>query len=186
MNIGIDIDDTLIKTREYQIVYWKEYISEHPNPQFTEELPSNINSFGDPHIDLFWDLYRARLFDAPFKEHTSEIINKLKQEGFNVYIITARKREKYPNLEEKIGATLKDANIPYDKILTNAFDKGKCMVENNVDILIDDEIFNCESAIKYGKKAILFREPCDYQGLRCNSWLELYDILNNLKERGEL
>lgn len=186
MNIGIDIDDTLIKTREYQTIYWKEFIKTHPNTKYTEELPSNINTFGDPDIDEFWDIYRAKLFAAPFKENTSEILHKLKQSGFNIYIVTARRKEKYQHLREKISESLKENNIPYDMILTDAKEKGKCMQENNIDILIDDEIFNCESAIKYGKKAILFNEGKTYEGIKTTDWLELYDILIDLKERGEL
>lgn len=186
MNIGIDIDDTLIKTREYQTIYWREFIKEHPNETYTEELPDNINTFGDPYIDIFWDIYRGLLFSSPFKENTSEVLKKLKQDGFNIYIITARRKEKYANLEDKIISTFIENDIPYDGILTDAKDKGKCMQDNNIDILIDDEIYNCESAIKYGKKAILFNDRKEYTGLKTTSWLELYDMIIDLKNRGEL
>lgn len=186
MNIGIDIDDTLIKTRKYQIIYWREFIKTHPNNNYTEDLPNNINTFGDPYIDEFWDIYRTKLFNAPFKENTSKVLHKLKQDGCNISIVTARRKEKYPNLEEKIISTFIENDIPYDVIVTDAKDKGKCMKENNIDILIDDEIYNCESAIEYGKKAILFNDKKEYQGLKTTDWLELYNIIIDLKNRGEL
>lgn len=186
MNLGIDIDDTLIKTRESQIIYWKEYVRKNPHENFTEELPLNINHLGDTYIDTFWDNYRGKLFSSPFKENASEVLHKLKQEGFNIFIVTARIKEKYPNLEEKIISSFAENNIPFDKIFTDARNKGKCMQDNNIDILIDDEITNCESAIKYGKKAILFNDRKEYSGLKTTNWLELYDIITDLKNRGEL
>lgn len=186
MNIGVDIDDTLTKTRESQIIFWREYIKDYPNENYTEVLPDNINTFGDEYIDAFWDCYREKLFASPFKEDASEVLQKLKKDGFNIYIITARRKEKYPHLEEMIMKNFKENNIPYDKILTDAKDKGKCMSENNVSILIDDEIFNCEDAIKYGKKAILFNDRVKYDGLKVNNWLDLYDLISTLKNRGEL
>lgn len=186
MNIGIDIDDTLIKTREYQKIFWAEYIKNYPNDNYNENLPDNINTFGDPFIDVFWDLYREQLFNSPFKENTSQILHKLKKEGFNIYIITARRKEKYPNLEDKIISTFVENNIPYDYILTDAKDKGKCMEENNINLLIDDEIYNCESAINHGKMAILFNDKKEYKGLKTTNWLDLYKIIIDLKNRGEL
>ena len=50
MNIGIDIDDTLTNTKELQIKYWQEYFFKKPHSNYTKELPSNINDFGDDYI----------------------------------------------------------------------------------------------------------------------------------------
>lgn len=186
MNIGIDIDDTLIKTREYQNIYWREFIKNYPHDKYTEDLPDNINTFGDPYIDKFWDIYRESLFNSPFKENTSEILHQLKKDGFNLYIVTARRKEKYAGLEDKIIKTFIENDIPYDGILTDAKDKGKCMEEHDISLLIDDEIYNCESAIKYGKKAILFNDKKEYKGLQTTNWLDLYKMITDLKDRGEL
>lgn len=67
MKIGIDIDDTITDTRSLQIKYWKDYIKNYPNESYTENLPDSINGFSDSYVQIFWDIYREQLFDAPIK-----------------------------------------------------------------------------------------------------------------------
>lgn len=183
MNLGIDIDDTLLNTRENQIIYWKQYHQKYPNDKYTDELPENINQFGDEYINTFWDIYRAKLFDSAFKENASFVLHALKNMGYKISIITSRRKEKYPNLINKIMESFIENDIPYDEIFTDVKEKGLCMLENNIDILIDDEIFNCENAIKYGKKAILFNDRPDYEGLQTTCWLDVLAILSKEKHK---
>ena len=50
--IGLDLDDTLIDTNEKIKIYWKEYYKKHPNKEYTEEVPYNINFFGYSSVHL--------------------------------------------------------------------------------------------------------------------------------------
>ena len=143
MLIGIDIDVTLINTKEKQLIYWEEYVTKNPKEGYTKELPSTINYFDDKYINIFWDTYRKHLaFEPSFKDNVSEILHKLKKEGFKFCIVTARREEKCPNIKNKIKNWFKENNIPSDIIHTDVDNKGLFCKENNIDIFIDDDIKN--------------------------------------------
>lgn len=181
MKIGIDIDDTLTNTKELQIKYWKEYYLKNPDPNFSKEIPTNINSFGNEYISTFWDTYREALFTPPIKENASNIIKKLNQEGYQLCIITSRPDYKYHNLKERIITWLHKNNINITEINTNIRDKALFCHKNNIDLLIDDSIEHVTNTIKHNKKAILFNNIKDYQGLQTDNWLDLYNIIKKMK-----
>lgn len=185
MRIGIDIDDTLANTRDLQQIYWQEFIKENPTDEFSSDLPSNINSFGNDYIDKFWDTYR---YDFAFKtvgiKGASEVIDKLKDKH-EIWIMTSRPKHKYKNnLEELLKKWLNDNKLYCDEIRTTIYDKGLYMKENNVDLLVDDSYHHCESAIKNGKKAIWFSELVreDICCFQTHDWNTVLDIITNLED----
>ena len=171
MKIGIDIDDTICNTKVLQIDCWKEYFNNNKCDRFTEELPSNINSFGDPYIDLFWDTYRETFFSPELKSNVSEVINRLQSKGVECYIITSRITEKYDNLVERLDNWLKSNNINMDGIYTGIKDKAKFLVDNNIDVLIDDDIRHYNKVSEVGKIGIHFNEDM--------TWEKVEEIINN-------
>lgn len=182
MKIAIDIDDTLTNTKENQLNLWKEYIVKYPNPNYNEELPHNINEFdAEEYIDNFWELYRYTLsFESTYKQDASNIIDKLKNDGHELCIVTSRPDTKYNNLKANIIKGLKDNNIHIDSIYTNAKDKGQFCKKHGFDLLIDDSIKQILSAQKNGLKAILFNKNNEYKGLQTTTWKDLYDIIKTL------
>lgn len=182
MKIAIDIDDTLTNTKENQIKLWKKYYNSNPKIGFSEQLPSDINEFdADEYIGIFWDTYREELsFNSTYKKDASNIIDKLKEEGYELCIVTSRPDERYTNLKEKITKALKENNINIDSIHTNARDKGLYCKEHNFDLLIDDNIKQIKSAQNNGLKGILFNEIPNYEGLQTNNWKDLYNIIKEL------
>ena len=181
MNIGIDIDDTLTNTKELQIKYWQEYFFKKPHSNYTKELPSNINDFGDDYIGTFWDNYREALFAPPIKENASLIIKKLNQEGHQLCIITSRPDNKYPNLKKRILTWFQENDINITEINTNIRDKALFCKEHNIDLLIDDSITHIKNATEYNIKTILFNKIPQYKGLKTDNWLELYNIIHTIK-----
>lgn len=182
MKIAIDIDDTLTNTKDNQIKLWKEYYNNNPKKGFSEELPKDINEFNvDEYIGIFWDTYREELsFKSSYKKDVSIIIDKLKEDGHELSIVTSRPDDRYENLKEKIANALKSNNIHIDTIHTNARDKGIYCKEHNFDLLIDDNIKQIQSAKNNGLKGILFNEIKDYKGLQTNNWKDLYNIIKEL------
>lgn len=182
MKIAIDIDDTLTNTKENQLKLWKEYITNYPNPNYSEELPKDINEFDvDEYLETFWNTYREELsFNSSYKKDVSSIVDKLKEDGHELCIVTSRPIERYTNLIEKITKALKENNIHIETIHTNALDKGKYCKEHNFDLLIDDNIKQIKSAQKNGLKAILFNENSEYEGLQTTTWKDLYNIIKEL------
>lgn len=182
MKIAIDIDDTLTNTKDNQIKLWKEYYNKSPKIGFSEELPKDINEFdADEYICIFWDTYREQLsFNSTYKKDASTIIDKLKEDGHELCIVTSRPDSRYNNLKEKITNALKENNIHIDTIHTNARDKGLYCKEHNFDLLIDDNIKQIQSAQNNGLKAILFNNDKNYKGLQTTTWKELYNIIKTL------
>lgn len=170
MRIGIDIDDTICNTKVLQIDCWKEYFNNNKCERFTEELPSNINSFGDPYIDLFWDTYRETFFSPELKENVVEVINRLQSKGVECFIITSRITEKYDNLVGRLDEWLSSNGIKMNDFYTGIKDKAGFLVENNIDILIDDDIRHFNSVLELGKICIHFNEDM--------TWLKVEEIIN--------
>ena len=105
MKIAIDIDDTLTNTKDNQIKLWKEYYNRQPKVGFSEQLPSDINEFdADEYIGIFWNTYREQLsFNSTYKKDASTIIDKLKNDGHELCIVTSRPDDRYENLKERIA-----------------------------------------------------------------------------------
>ena len=177
MIIGIDIDDTLTNTKEMQSTYWKEYHHNNPNPDYTDEIPQNINTFGFKYIEDYWDIYREKLFYPTFKDNASLIVNKLKDDGYTLCVITSRPDYKYKDLHKRLEEWFKDNNIPITTIYTNIKNKGHYCKKKKIDILIDNDIAQIEEANKYNIKTILFDDLEGYCGVKTNNWLDLYEII---------
>ena len=171
MKVGIDIDDTICNTKALQIDCWKEYYNSNKNELFTEELPSNINSFGNPYIDLFWDTYRETFFSPELKDDVGDVINKLQSKGIKCYIITSRITEKYENLVGRLDEWLRGEGIKMDGFYTGIKDKAKFLVDNDIDVLIDDDIRHYNNVTESGKVAIHFNDDM--------TWKKVEEIINN-------
>lgn len=182
MKIGIDIDDTLTNTRREQKKKWLLFIKEHPNKNYSKELPNNINDFGDDYIQLFWDTYRENLsFKCTFKKNASLILNLLK-EKHNLCIITSRPSNKYKNLKPRLKEWLKLNNIPIDEIYTDIKDKASFCLNNHIDLLIDDNLKHCNKANELNIKTILFNRNPNYHNYQANTWLKVYSIINKIEK----
>ena len=96
MNIGVDIDDTITNTYETLLTIismkyglnYKKLISMNLG---YEEVESNLDNY---------DLYKKDLFavmakSVTLKENVVEVLKKLKSEGNNIILITARNYEEY-------------------------------------------------------------------------------------------
>ena len=181
MRIGVDIDDTLINTKEVQLTKWIEYTTNNPHPRYNHELPANINHFGDPYIDRFWDEYREVLsFSPSFKEGAVEALMHLRSLGNEVVIITSRPQEKYQDLVERIYNMCRNSGLQVDDIATDVFDKGAYCKEHNIDIFIDDDIRHISSANKYEVYTILFNEDPNYIGLQLTDWGSVDKLLTKI------
>jgi len=135
MRIGIDIDDTLVNTKEKQLIYWKDYVTKNPKEGYTEEIPNTINDFGDEYVQIFWDTYREQLsFSPTFKENASLILHKLKDNNFTLCVITSRPDAKYKDLKIRLKNWFNANDIPIDIIYTDVRNKGLFCKENNIDM----------------------------------------------------
>ena len=194
MNIGIDIDGVLTNLENYIATIGKKFTILN-NLGFDDKMSQNsIYGFlkkEDSHA--FWDKH---WFDyaknIPARPNCSQIINKLKQEGNNIIIITARTYDsqiikygikKQKEMEQEIINWLQNNNINYDKLIFSDINKLKNCIDNNIDIMIEDSISNIEQLKKH-MKIICFNAKYnkvykDRNLLRVDNWENIYQLISN-------
>ena len=193
MRIGVDLDDTLSimkKDFDISICNYATSIGKNPNYQKLQQMHKDPNA---KHIystccdltkkeihQFFCDFHENTSLNVPARENCANVLNKLKAEGDEIYIITAREKEVYPNVENITRLWLKKHNIPYDKLITSATEKGFIAIKEKIDVLIDDCLANCQDVENLGIPSIKF---CDYEiENSTNDWLKIYDMISNMKK----
>ena len=191
MRIGIDLDDTITKTDEILFKYAKIYNEE-------EKILFNINreewnltkAFGwnEENIKEFFSKYLKSIYEeAEIKENAKERINKLKDDGNEIIIITARDTKSLKEVHEVCEDWLINNKINVDKIVVDGEDKAQKCLENKIDIFIDDNICNCENVYNNLKIPVLLmngRYNKDYQNpkiKRVYNWNEIYNEICKYK-----
>lgn len=180
MRIGIDIDDTITDT--YLIVL--KHIAEYFKRDYEE-----LKSIGYTYDEFFTDsefIGFEKFVDDNFhkliptlkpKEGAVEVINKLKQDGHEIIIVTARSSAK-PNQNIDF---LNSYNIPFDKFYEGIKDKGELSKKENIDVLIDDSYKHYQQCQRENIRAILFDAPYNRKYEECErvtNWNEVYDIVS--------
>ena len=191
MKIGIDIDNVLSNFNE---ILLNDYL----------EHDKTLNNNGIIHKGEYirrmfdWDtsyeqnyyrnnIERLASLLTPIK-NSSRYINKLKEDGNEISIISGRDNGEYSNPYDMTINWLKKYNIPYDKlILTNAYkhqEKAEVCKELGIDIMIDDSINVCKKCSDNNIECILFGTPYNKEEKRfnrINSWEEIYNYVRNKK-----
>ena len=191
MRIGIDLDDTITKTDEILFKYAKIYNEE-------EKILFNINreewnltkAFGwnEENIKEFFSKYLKSIYEeAEIKENAKERINKLKDDGNEIIIITARDTKSLKEVHKVCKDWLINNKINVDKIVVDGEDKAQKCLENKIDIFIDDNICNCENGYNNLKIPVLLMKGGynkDYQNpkiKRVYNWNEIYNEICKYK-----
>ena len=197
MRIGIDIDGVLTNIEQYVIDYFTKYCVENnieyiigsSNYEFykTFNITKEIeNEFWKNHIQDYAIKEKARPFAA-------EIIKKLKEEGHEIYIITARwltnrDDELGENMRQIVKNWLAENKIIYDKLIFSKAAKEKKsqeIIENEIDLMIEDNPNNINELSKlvpiicYNTE---YNKECKGNKIiRCYSWYDIYNEINKLK-----
>ncbi len=128
---------------------------------------------------------------AHFIYGAEEILNKLKEEGHQLILLTSRGecgKDYEITLAEK---RLKKFHVKFDKkIYARGRNKGEVCKENNIDLLIDDLPKNCFNAVSYGVKALFFTSPRikqinDESIPAVDDWMDVYVAIQDMKIVGE-
>lgn len=195
MNIGIDIDGVLTDIEKFMIEYGTKFCLE-------EDLEINIKqidysemvmfNWTQEQSDRFWNRYfTGYTLNETQRKFASEVINKLREQGNKIYIITARNEyglseEYYGKMQQLTKEWLRKQNITYDRLIF-AKDEEKISqcLENNIDVMIEDSprnINDISRKVKVIKYACKYNE--DVEGaniITAYSWCHIYDLINKLK-----
>ncbi len=176
MNIGIDIDNTICNTEEIINKYQNIFIKE--NNISKEELWNNNNY----RLDFLEKYLKIIYKEVSIKEHAKEVINKLSKNN-KIYLITARSNNYFINNTEELTINYFNNNkIHIDDLIINAKDKVDACIDNNIDIMIEDSVYNYNKLINNDINTILFDDKHKNTNIkdRVISWKDIEKIINNL------
>lgn len=189
MRIGIDIDNVILETDE---VLLEEFLKEDKNKRnkgiINKDLylMSGMFDWSKEEIDEFLHINMENIAkNLKPKENAKYYIDKLLNEGHEIYLISNRSTKQYTNAFETTTNNLKDNEINYTKlIITETNDKSSACLENNIDVMIDDRPSNCFKLIDKNIKCILFKSKYEKRVFDefdvINNWDELYILLNKM------
>ena len=171
MVIGLDIDDTITDTFGVMFGYAQKYTIEElgksgeidyskicPNHNYIQAL-HNWN--GDEELEFFRKYYKPICEETEPFPFAVETINKLKEEGHTIVLITARWDFDDTNVRRLTEDWIKKQNIHYDKLVVNANTKLEAAQENNVDVFVDDSFENCKAVSDGGIKTFIMDTRCN-------------------------
>ena len=187
MRIGIDIDETMTnstdKVKEYLIKYDSYYSNDY---KLINGLETIIRGFldGEEVKAFFRDHAKEIGNEIELKENVKEVIDRLRQDGHKIVIITARSDKYYDDVQTYCEEYLKRHNINYDKLITHQTYKIETCKREKIDLMIDDAIDTVEDLQKEGIKTILFTSEINKDKetsvKRVNNWKELYDYIKEI------
>lgn len=197
MKIGIDIDNVI---SNFNDVLLKEYLRHDKELRNSGIINENADYL---RYDMFdWlkaeeesfynnNIERIAKSLKPL-ENSAYYIQKLKEDGNEIYIITGRNNGEYENPYKMTEDWLNKYNIVYDKlILTDAYDKHQKTLEcikNNIDIMIDDSISICLDLSKHGVKTYIMDTRYNKKEKsipRVSRWKEIYQKILQINKKEE-
>lgn len=195
MKIGIDIDNTLTEVQEelnkaafeYAISLGKK-IDNYDNPM--EDIKNN----GDTYRKKFQFTYEELKYflkniqenitnNAIPRENAKEVIDKLKKDRNEIYIITARDSEFHDDPYKLSKDWLDKNEIYYDKLIVNAREKSSVCEKEKIDLFIDDQLNNCLSVQNAGIQTIMITDKTyNYDKIKqLKDWNEIYNYINEME-----
>lgn len=196
MRIGIDIDGVLTNIEQFIIDYLTRYCVLHHieysigEANYEEDIAFGISKEIKDH---FWEDYlEYYAIHEPARAFSSEVIQKLHEEGNEIYIITARSLSSRndsigKHMRNLVKEWLKRNNIFYDQLIfSKASDENKLdeILEYKIDIMIEDNPSNIENLSKY---IPIICYDADYNRhcnglniIRSYSWYDIYKKIHEM------
>lgn len=194
MNIGIDIDGVLTDLERMAIDYGTKLCVEEDWPielNVSEYLETKTFNWTEEQALKLWNkcLFQY-VTQGASRTFAPEVIERLREEGHKIYIITARDEyglpeEHYGKMQELTKKWLKDQNIEYEKII---FAKNKLphCIENNIDVMIED---SPDNIIGISEKIKVIKFDCQYNKhvekdnvYTAYSWYHIYRIIKEMNK----
>ena len=196
MKIGIDIDGVLTNIEQFSTDYLSKYCVENNIPYHITDCDYHLfKTFNitEEQEDNFWLEYLKHYVTCEkARPFASEVIQKLKKEGHEIYIITARDLTNQNNgigqeMRELVKNWLHDNQIFYDKLIFAKYSqerKVREIKEHQIDLMIEDspkninELSKIISVICYNTQ---YNQNCQGNNIiRCYSWYDIYQKIKDL------
>lgn len=196
MRIGIDIDGVLTDVERWQLDYGSKFYYERYQKEIVDFEGYDTNQIfnvDDKLDEEFWrEYFKEYSLNVEARKFANEVIDKLKQDRHQIYIITARgsllsHSADVMSIEENqqiVLNWLKNNHINYDKIIFSPEDKLDICKENNIDLMIEDKVDNINKISKIIPVICFhagYNKDCKNSNIiRCYSWYDIYSKINKL------
>lgn len=190
MKIGIDIDGVLTEEHSFILDYGAKWFDNKNIPYTVHNNIYDSEKVFDVTKEEWKEFWKEHIFyyskNIPVRPFASEIINKLKNENIEIFIITARYYTTYENehteeMQRIVKQWLDKNNIPYNNIIFSE-EKAKICKKYGINLMIEDKpenILSISSEIPVICYDHLYNKNLNNKNIiRCYSW---YDIYNKIK-----
>lgn len=184
LRIAVDIDDTITDTFDYMMPYLAEFY--HVDLEYlkknnisTSNLTEGMREKQAEFMNTYFDM---ALLNVPIKTDVAFYLQKIKELGHKIFIITARSENMCKGAYQKTKQYLEKNQIPFDELI-NDYEKAKVCKEKNINIFIDDSAYYCEMVQNEGISVLLFNSKSNEdvtEFSRVYSWEEIYDKLQKM------
>lgn len=193
MRIGIDIDGVLTNIEQWQLDVGGKFFSKFNKGVINKDgyEITEIFNVSDELDNQFWNEYLYEyVTKEPSRKYANEVINKLKEEGNEIYIVTARyltdrNTEDGEKMRKIVVNWLTEQKINYDKIIFSPEDKKKICKKYNIDIMIEDKVDNINkisSIIPVICFHAGYNKNCKGKNIyRVYNWYDIYNLINGGK-----
>ena len=192
MKIGIDIDGVLTDISRAVIDYGGKFCYDNAleyivHPEEYDE--GKVLSLNDDQIEKFWNQYlELYATQYPTRDFAKEVVQKLKEQGHSICIITARNEEGLPpetygTMQLMVKEWLQDNDIIYDELVFSKGSKLPYCMERKLDIMIEDSPRNIVEIAKE-IPVLCFDNPYNKQieGKNITRVYSWYDILYRIEK----
>lgn len=194
MKIGIDIDNTITNTLPILKQYCKKYNEEivKRNLRMHEDGVASYNLYDwtkEENADFCEKYLEEVVLQATVKENAKEVIQKLKQEGHIINIMSSRIKPMFKTPYETTEKFLKEKGIVYDTLMVGSLNKQQLCIDNEIDIMIEDEpqyILPISERIPVLVLEAIFNKECRGKNIiKVNNWNEVYEIIQQINRKEE-
>ena len=193
MRIGIDIDGVLTDIEQWQLDVGGRFFSKYDKSVVNNEgyEITEIFDISNELDEEFWNEYLYEyVTKEPSRKYASEVIKKLKDDGNEIYIVTARyltdrDTDDGKRMREIVVNWLKEQNIYYDEIIFSPENKKENCKKYNIDIMIEDKVDNINkisSIIPVICFHAGYNKECKGNNIyRVYNWYDIYNLINGGK-----
>ncbi len=176
MIIGVDMDNTICSTSEKILEYEKEFLLEKHIDSTKLWEDTNLK-------EEFLNKYLEKVYaEALPKSYVKDTLDKLKQKGNKIYIITARSERYVDDIYDVIKNYLQKNNLVVDEIFINGKDKVDVCLKEKINLMIEDSRYNYDKLVNNGIHTILFDENNNNLDIdnRVSSWQEIISKIEEI------
>lgn len=195
MRIGIDIDGVLVDLERAMIDYGTKICVEKDWPielDLTEYAETKIFNWTEEQSLYFWNTYFVEyVTESQPRAFASDIIQKLQQEGNEIYFITARNEYGMPQeycgkMQSLTKKWLEKYDFKYKKLIfAPNNEKLQYCIKNSIDIMVEDSPSNIEYM---SNKIKIIKFDCQYNKnvnneniITAYSWYHIYEIIKKMQ-----